>query len=212
MYYSKKDIEDQNRIERLNIINSITGIKPGNLIGTKSAKKVSNLAVFSSVVHIGSSPAILGFILRPEGEVPRNTYSNILENKKFTINHIHENFIQKAHFTSAKFDKEVSEFEMCNLTEEYINDFEVPFVKESLIKIGLKYLESIPIPINGTQLVVGEIEHLIIPDNCLTAEGYVDLSIAKSAGIGGLNSYYSLTKKASFPFARPNELPDFSGK
>ncbi|MFK8044689.1 MAG: flavin reductase family protein [Crocinitomicaceae bacterium] len=208
-YFSKQDIKIENRIKRLNIINSISGIKPGNLIGTISEDHGVNLAVFSSIVHLGSSPSLLGFILRPEGEVPRNTFSNILESGKYTINHIHLSIIKNSHYTSAKFDKGISEFKECGLTEEYLFGFKAPFVKECEIKIGMNYLESVPIPINGTQLIIGEIEHLIIPDNCISKEGYVNLETANSIGIGGLNTYYSLSKKESFPFARPNELPSF---
>ena len=34
MYLSKQDIEKLPRINRLNMINSVVGIKPANLIGT----------------------------------------------------------------------------------------------------------------------------------------------------------------------------------
>ena len=53
------------KISRLNLINSITGVKPSNLIGTKSKDGFSNLAIFSSVVHLGSKPPLIGFITRP---------------------------------------------------------------------------------------------------------------------------------------------------
>ncbi len=209
IHFSKSDIEKENRIKRLNLINSISGIKSANLIGTKSDIKGSNLAIFSSIIHLGSSPALLGFILRPANKVPRNTYSNILETGMFTINHVHEDFIKNAHYTSAKFQENMSEFDECGFTEEYLFDFKAPFVKESDIKIGMKYLETIPIPINGTQLVIGQIEHLVLPNHALTSEGYVDISNYKSTGVVGLNTYYKLSKIGTFPFARPSELPNF---
>ena len=37
-HFSKDDIEQMPRIKRLNIINSITGIKPANLIGSIDLK------------------------------------------------------------------------------------------------------------------------------------------------------------------------------
>lgn len=210
MHLNKKDLQDLGSVKRLNIINSISGIKPANLIGTVSKNKSPNVAIFSSVIHLGSNPALLGIIVRPTGEVPRNTYENILENGYYTINHVSENFIQNAHYTSAKFSKDVSEFDVCNLTEEYLEDFKAPFVKESPIKIGLKYLESIPIERNGTILVIGEVEHVIIPNEALNSKGYVDLSEVNIAGISGLNSYYKLEKIGSFPYARVSEIPDFN--
>lgn len=194
----------------MNIINSIAGIKSANLIGTKSKAGRSNLAIFNSVVHIGSNPAMAGFIMRPINEVQRHTYENILETGYYTINHVHTSFIEKAHYTAAKFEKELSEFEQCHLEESYLQDFYAPFVKESKVKLGLKYLESVPIKINNTTLVIGEIIHLIMPDEVLSEEGYIDLQKSGDAGVCGLNTYYQLTKLKSFPFARPGELPDFN--
>lgn len=208
MHLTKKDLQETDRVKKLNIINSISGIKPANLIGTVSKDKVSNVAIFSSIVHLGSNPALIGFIVRPTGEVPRNTYENILENGHYTINHVGESFVQQAHYTSAKFDSDVSEFDTCGLTEEYLFDFKAPFVQESPIKMGMKYLESIPIERNGTILVIGELEHLIMPDEAVCDKGYIDLETAEVAGISGLNSYYKLEKIGSFPYARVEEVPD----
>ncbi len=209
MHLTKDDLYQLERRKKLNIINSITGIKPANLIGTVSEENIANLAIFSSIVHLGSNPALLGFIVRPTGEVPRNTYENILANGLFTINHVRESFVKNAHYTSAKFDREVSEFDACGLTDEYLQGFKAPFVKESTIKIGMKYCESIPIERNGTILVIGEVEHIILPDEAVNEKGYIDLEQAETAGISGLNSYYSVEKIASFPYVRVEEVPEF---
>jgi len=210
MYLSKADIESTEKIKRLNIINSVSGIKPGNLIGTRSNEGQANLAIISSVVHLGSNPAYLGFIVRPGGEIRRHTQENINDNSYFTINHIQTNFIENAHYTSAKFDHDVSEFEACGLTEEVLYDFHAPFVKESGLKMGLKHVESVPIKSSGTTMIVGQIEHLIIPDKAISTEGYIDLSATAGIGISGLNSYYQLEKMADFPYARVSDLPDFN--
>ena len=50
------------------LLNKISGLKPANLIGTKSKSGQTNLAVFNSVVHIGANPPYLGFILRPTAQ------------------------------------------------------------------------------------------------------------------------------------------------
>ena len=209
MHLTKSDIQQKSRIERLNLINSITGIKPANLIGTISDDGQTNLAIFSSVVHLGSNPAILGMVMRPQADVRRHSWENIMQNGFYTINHVHQDFILQAHYTSAKFEKEESEFEKCGLTEEYLADFKAPFVKESHIKIGMKFLQAIPIEINQTTLIIGEILHAIIPDKAVDEKGHIDLANAETAGISGLNSYYSLNKIAQFPYARPHETPDF---
>ena len=196
------------RVKRLKIINSISGIKPANLIGTISDSGDTNLAIFSSVVHLGSQPALLGLIMRPAGEVPRHTYRNILQNGYYTINHIHEPFIKNAHYTSAKFDAGISEFDSCGLTSEYIDNFKVPFVKESTLKIGMRFVQEINIELNSTKLVIGEIHQLIMPNECFVNDD-IDLSIINNVGISGLNTYYALNKLERHPYARLGEVPNF---
>lgn len=208
IHLTKQQIQSKPRIERLNLINSITGIKPANLIGTISPEGEPNLAIFSSVVHLGSDPAIIGFNVRPTGEVRRHTLENILSTGFYTINHVHSWFIEKAHYTSIKFDKGVSEFEKCGLAEEYLAGFMAPFVKESQIKMAMKFCEQHPISINDTCLIIGEVQHLVLPDDAIDQAGHLDLSVTKSAGISGLNSYYELNKLSQFPYARESELPE----
>jgi flavin reductase (DIM6/NTAB) family NADH-FMN oxidoreductase RutF len=208
MIYTSEQIKKLDKITRLKIINSVTGIKPGNLIGTIDNKGQTNLAIFSSVVHLGSNPPLLGFISRPKGIEFGHTYRNIQENGQYTINHIHPEFIKNAHYTSAKFDAAVSEFEYCNLSEEYLKDFKAPFLKESTFKMGMCFKEAIDIKCNGTILVIGEIEHLLIPDTAIE-NNEVDLELSDSIGISGLNSYYSLKKIESYPYASVSEVPEF---
>ncbi len=208
MHYTSKDIKQLDKVTRLKIINSVTGIKPANLLGTINNEGLTNLAVFSSIIHLGSNPALLGFIVRPTGEVPRHTYENIKENGSYTINHIHPKFAENAHYTSAKFDGNISEFERCGFTEEFIADFKAPFVKESTFKMGMHFKDAINIPLNGTIMVIGEIEHLVYPDDAMIADD-IDLEASNSVGISGLNSYYSLKKIGKYPYARVNETPEF---
>jgi len=212
MYWSKKDIINTPTIERLNLINSITGVKPANLIASISKTGISNVAIFSSIVHLGSNPALLGFLFRPQHEVRRDTYQNIMDNKFYTINRIHSEFIEQAHYTSAKFDNTESEFEKCQLTEEYLEKFPVPYVKQSKIKLGMKLEDVLPISINNCIMIIGSIQHLFIDKNFLNENGHIDLEKSNEVGIGGLNSYYKLKKIGQFPYARVHQLPSFTSK
>ncbi|MBL6729506.1 MAG: flavin reductase [Bacteroidia bacterium] len=204
MYLSKKDIQSMQKVERLNLINSLSGIKPANLIGTKDKNGNENLAIFSSVIHLGSNPALFGFILRPQGDVRRHTHENIISTEMYTINFVTTDFMKNAHYTSAKFDAKTNEFEKSKLTPSYIKEFDAPFVKESPIKMGLRFVEEIPIKSNGTTLMVGQVEHIIMPDESMHDNGHLDLGFFNVAGISGLNTYYSLTKKDRFPYVRKN--------
>jgi len=211
--YNNKDLKNLDRIKRLNIINNITGVKPANLIGTLNKKrKVQNCAIISSIVHLGSDPALIGFISRPTGEVRRHTLENIEENGFYTINSITNKMIKRAHYTSAKFEDNINEFERCNLNSEYLSGFPAPFVKTSPIKIGMEYIESIKIEKNQTILTIGEIKILSISDLIIDDRGYVNLEKGNICGIGGLNQYYKLKKKHEYPYARPENTPNFTKK
>jgi len=205
MQFSQEDIESLNKIKRLNLINSVTGIKPANLVGTFSQKN-SNLAIISSVVHLSSNPPLLSFMLRPDHKVPRHTFENIKETGVFTINNITNDFIDNAHYTSAKFDREISEFEQCNLTEEYLFNFKAPFVKESNLKLGMKYIESVFIKSSDTVMVIGQIEHIEVSGIALEENGCINLETLGSVGISGLNSYYDLSKVKDIPYARVKNI------
>ena len=77
-HFNLEDIKAFSKIYRLNMINSVTGYKSANMIGTKSNSGRENVAIFSSITHLGSDPALLHFTLRPN-TVPRDTYKNIKE-------------------------------------------------------------------------------------------------------------------------------------
>tara|TARA_Y100000385_G_scaffold287028_1_gene350314 strand:+ start:330 stop:977 length:648 start_codon:yes stop_codon:yes gene_type:complete len=202
MHYTKKDLIKSDRIKRLNIVNSISGIKSANLIGTISVNGQTNLSIVSSVIHIGSNPALIGFMMRPESEVRRHTFENIIESSKFTINQVSTKIIQNAHYTSAKFDSSESEFAHCHLNEEYLYGHKAPFVKESVLKIGLSLEEIVEMKTTNCKLIIGSVDHLYLPEEHMNSEGYLDLTGMNTCGIGGLNTYYSLKEISKFPYAR----------
>ena len=118
MHYTESEIKNLDRITRLKLINSISGIKSANLIGTISENGNTNLAIFSSVVHLGSDPALIGFVMRPNKDVKRDTLNNILVTKHFTINHVNTNFLENAHYTSLNFTQDQSRFHFISYKED----------------------------------------------------------------------------------------------
>ncbi len=201
-YFNIDEIHNLNHLYKINLINSCAGFKSANLIATKSAENNTNVAIFSSVIHLGSAPPLLGFILRPTS-VPRNTYENIMETGYYTINHVHEKIIKDAHHTSAKYESSISEFDVTNLETIYKNNFFAPFVQDCPIQIAMKFVEEYDIKSNNTKLVIGEIQELYIKDKLLKDDGFIDLSEGKIATINGLNGYAIPTLKERFEYQRP---------
>jgi len=189
IHYSEEDIDKLDKVFRINLINSCSGYKSANLIGSKSKSGIANVAVFSSIVHLGSNPPLLGFFLRPSEIFPRNTYTNIKETGIYTINSIYKEIINDAHHTSAKYDKTISEFNMTDLNEEYINNIYPPFVENSPIKIEMMFQEEIKIKANKCKLIVGKIVSLYIEKKLLGKDGFLSLYKGKIPTISGCDGY-----------------------
>ena len=205
IHYSRTDIDQMDKIFRLNLINSCTGFKSANLLGTKSLNDVSNVAVFSSITHLGSNPPLIGFILRPT-TVPRDTYRNIKDTSVFTVNHIYSDIIEDAHHTSAKYPDEVSEFTKTDLEEEFLRDFPAPFVKGAKIRLGCRFLNEYEIKENDTLLLVSAVEHVFIADQDIQQEdGWLKLENANTVTINGLDSYATTSLLDRFAYARPKK-------
>lgn len=201
MIITKEDIIKMQSRYRATLINSIEGFKSLNLVATKSDEAISNVAPFNSIVHIGSNPPYIGMMLRPETE-EHQTLRNIRENSWYTINHVHEGIYKEAHQTSAKYDEFTSEFEACGLTEQYSNVFPVPYVLESKIKYALKLVQIIPIPLNGTNLVIGEIQEIIIEQNKIEADGYVNIEELGTLTCVGVDAYFSTKNIGRIAYAK----------
>jgi len=201
MYFDKKAISNLEKYKKINLVNSITGIKPAILVGTKNLENVTNLAIFSSVVHISSNPPLLAFFLRNNKKIRRDTFENIAENKVYSFNHINPSIIKKAHHTSIKFEKKISEFDACKFTEEYIRGFAAPFVKESNVKIGMRLREITEMGCSESKLIIGEIDHMLFEENFLETDFSLDLEKTRSISVCGLNHYYENKKNISLPYA-----------
>jgi flavin reductase (DIM6/NTAB) family NADH-FMN oxidoreductase RutF len=186
-------------------MNSCSGFKSANLIGTKSNDGIPNVAVFSSVTHLGSNPPLLGIVFRPVSDVPRNTYENIKETGQFTVNHIHLDIIEQAHHTSAKYDKRISEFDITELEEEYKNNWHAPFVKRAPIQIALTYCEEYKIKANNTIQLIAEIKDLYIKDDIIEQDGFINLSKANIVAINGLDGYALPSLKQRIDYQRPKK-------
>ncbi len=200
--FDNDDINQMHNLYRINLINSCSGYKSANLIGTKSKDDISNVAVFSSVTHLGSDPALLGFFLRPT-TVIRNTYDNIKETVFFTLNHIHQHILEDAHHTSAKYDASISEFDVTKLEEEYKDDFLAPFVKNCPLQLAMEYVEEYPIKANDTILLIGKIKKLYIKDGLLEKDGFINLSKGNVAAINGLDAYAVPSSNTRLEYQRP---------
>lgn len=189
---------------RATFINSLAGFKNASLIGTISKEGQTNLAIFNSIFHLGASPALFGFVVRPNS-VERHTLDNILRTGVFTVNHVSEQIYRQAHQTSARYAAAQSEFDATGLTCEYKGGFRAPFVKESHVQIGAELVRQMPVEENGTLIIIASIQSVYLPEDCVGADGYIDLEQAGSIACVGLDSYHKTTRIARLAYAKPDK-------
>lgn len=83
----------------------------------------------------------------------------------------------------------------------------MPFVAESTVKIALSLKEIIPIKANATTMVIGEVVHILLNENLLGADGYIDHQQAQTLTVAGLDSYFRGQEVARLNYAKPNQEP-----
>jgi flavin reductase (DIM6/NTAB) family NADH-FMN oxidoreductase RutF len=200
--FNSQELAEQEKRYRTNFINSLSGFKSLQLLGTTNADGLPNLAVFNSIFHVGANPPYIGLVVRPDGP-EHDTLRNIISKGFYTLNNVCEEFYQQAHQTSARYASGESEFTACGLQEEYIDDFPVPFVQESSIQIGLKLKETLSVASNGTTIIIGEVVLIQLDEKYLLEDGTIDLEAAGSLTVAGLDSYHRTQKIGRLAYAKP---------
>jgi flavin reductase (DIM6/NTAB) family NADH-FMN oxidoreductase RutF len=195
------DIEAMDKLARVQFATSLPGVKPVCLVGTRNAAGIGNLAPFSSVVHLGSNPALLGMITRPD-VVERHTLANILDRGCWTLNHLHPGIVEAAHQCSARYPSDVSEFDATGLTEHREPDFAAPFVAESRFRLGLELAELIDIASNGTKMIVGRVMLVQVEESRLHPDGSIHLEGLDVVASTALDTYFGITPLVRLPYAK----------
>lgn len=202
MILQTEDIEGFEQQYRRTFVNSLAGFRQAVLVGTKSVAGEPNLAIFNSLIHLGANPALFGLVSRPD-TVPRDTLQNILQTKHYTLNYVSGDLFEKAHHTSARYPKGVSEFEKAGFQEDYRAGTDAPFVKEAYVKIALRLEQTIDLSINGTVLLIGSVFMVELDDAILGTDGFVHLSGENALVSQGLDAYFIPQPLGRLPYAKP---------
>lgn len=201
--FDKQSISNMDQRERIHMINSLSGYKSANLIGSINQKGITNLSIISSVVHLGADPTLIAFVSRPH-VTERNTLENIYDSKVYTINHVGSDFFEDAHHTSARYPADISEFDKTSLCEMYTS-LKAPYVAQSKIKMGVEFREQIDIKLNGTVFIIGEVTEIIIENGLILDDGKINLEKAQSVAVSGLDEYHITQSLGRLAYAKPKK-------
>ncbi len=202
--FTRADIDALPQRYRAAMINSVSGFKSASMIGTVSAEGQPNLCIVSSVVHLGSNPPLMGFVMRPP-VVPRHTYENILSTGFYTINHVSTAQYREAHQSSASYAQEVSEFEAVGLPAGWREGFPSPYVAGAPLVLGMKFIREMPIEENDTRFIIGEVVWMDVPEDCIASDGYVNIEKAGTVTLSGLDAYHRTERLARLSYAKPDK-------
>ncbi len=202
MILDKQDLEQLEQNYRRTFVNSLAGFRQAVLVGTSSVEGNTNLAIFNSLIHLGANPALFGLISRPD-RVQRDTLQNILHTKEYTINYVGAEFYEKAHHTSARYERGVSEFEKAGFHEIYHPSCSAPFVEEAIVKIAMQFEQIIDIPLNETILIIGSVKQVEMDASLVAPDGFVNLSEENVLISQGLDAYFVAKTIGRLPYAKP---------
>lgn len=202
MIIDKNKIEQLEQRYRTTLINSLAGFRQAVLVGTQSSEGHHNLAIFNSLIHLGAHPALYGLINRPDS-VQRDTLQNIISTKAYTLNYVRAADYKRAHQTSARYDKQISEFEAVGFEPAYLPSCTAPIVKNAVVSIAMQLEEIIPIAINGTILIVGSVQQIHIDEQLVEKDGFVSLSEEQVVISQGLDAYFIPSPLGRLAYAKP---------
>lgn len=205
-HISLTDILSAEKQYRTNLINCLSGVRTAQLLGTQNAAGQTNLAIFNSAMHIGAHPPLLGLIFRPL-DSQQHSLQNILATQQYTLNTVPVDRLASAHQCSARYPQEVSEFDTNGFTPWYSEQHAAPYVEEAALRVGLKLVEKIDIALNGTMLLIGEVQEIWISETALDRDGNIRFDLLEAAGVGGLDTYYRFEAAARFGYAKPGATP-----
>ena len=205
--WSREELDTWPSRKRARTVNSLSGFKSATLVGTSDRSGVHNLSVVSSVVHLGSSPAQMGMVLRPPGD-DAHTYKNLKATGQCTFNHIGVDWVAKAHQCSARYPAEVSEFEAVGLTPcEIASGWMAPAVSEARVRLGLTLAEDMVLP-NRCHFMVLDVQWVEVDERTVAEDGYVDLGRAGTAAISGLDGYHDTRHLGRLSYAKVGKEVD----
>jgi len=203
-YITASEAAEWPDLYRRTFFNTVHGPKSLHLVATMGSASLQNLAPFNSVVHIQANPPHIGLVMRPH-TVPRHTLENLLEQPFCTFNQMPAAYAAQAHQTSAQYAKPVNECQEVGLTQDYRNDFKVPYVKEALIGLGAELVERHTIAVNQTLFLVFQVHELWIDEALVRPDGFVDHAAGNVLGAIGLDAYYTPEWQSRYAFARPGQ-------
>ena len=114
--------------------------------------------------------------------------------------------IDSAHHTSANYENGISEFDKTDLEAEFLEAINVPFVKNSPVRLLCKYLNEYKIEENGCIHIIASIEKIFVEEDLIEHDLFVRLDKGNVVTINGVDGYALPNLINRFEYAQPNQI------
>ncbi len=167
--------------------------RPIAVVSTLNDDGSNNLAPFSFFTAVSARPMIIAFcpMIRTSTGEMKDTPKNILRQKEFVINIVHEAIVEKINLTSTELPYGEDEFKYAGLTPIDSEVVKAKRIQESLIHFECLFRDHLDYgdqPGAG-QLITGEVVRVHIAEDILE-NGRIITSKLKPVGRGAGNDWF----------------------
>jgi flavin reductase (DIM6/NTAB) family NADH-FMN oxidoreductase RutF len=167
--------------------------RPIAVVSTLNEDGTNNVAPFSFFTAVSAKPMIIAFcpMIRSSNGLMKDTPRNILREKEFVINFVHEDIVQKINLTSQELPYGEDEFLISGLTPINSEKVKAKRIKESLIHYECIFRDNLSYgntPGSG-QIITGEVIKIHIAEEILD-QGKIVTSKFKPVGRGAGNDWF----------------------
>lgn len=167
--------------------------RPIAVISTLNSNGTNNVAPFSFFTAVSAQPMIIAFcpMIRTSTGTMKDTPINILREKEFVVNIVHEDIVQQINQTSQELPYGEDEFLLAGLTPIDSTVIKAKRIKESLIHFECLFRDRLNYgdhPGAG-QIITGEVVRVHIAEEILE-NGRIITSKLKPIGRGAGNDWF----------------------
>ena len=196
-YFDEKQLATLEKRYRTSLINSASGIRTA-FLGISGTEGHWNSGTFSNVTHVGSHPAQISVLFRPDqGE--RHTLSNYRLTKRLTLTTIPLRQAEILHDSSVNAPYGTFEWTAVGGSVKTLEHWTHPIPTSALWAIELEFLEEFKLN-NGCVYTVGAIKQIGFAKE-VTVEDSGQLSWQNGPSLAlGLNQYTTGNEFDFFPY------------
>ena len=194
------DPSDLEPLAAYKLATSIIVPRPIAWVGTRSPEGIDNLAPFSYFMGVSTKPPSIAIsIARGRNGVLKDSTSNILATKMFTVSIVSYELVQKMVESSRPWPADVSEFEAVDLSVQESDLVVAPRPTEALVSMECRLVHVHDMQSN--HLLVGEVCRYHLEDSIVMMDekGHRTVDVRGLNPVGRLGGYEYCVVKDPFP-------------